>query len=158
MRNWLRRIRGAIGMGFIWAAAWFAVGFVPRWVLGVESDLPFPLLFGALGFIAGVTFSGLLVLTEGRRRFDQMSLPRFAAWGAAGGLLLSALFVRGASLGWGQVLAISTTFGIACAVCASGSLAVARRAVRRELPDSAGQTVGPELTAHEKAHLPGGGD
>ena len=132
MRKWLRRIRGAIGMGFTWAAAWFAVGFVPRWVFGVYSDLPFPLLFGALGFMAGVTFSGLLVLTEGRRRFDQMSLPRFAGWGAMGGLLLSALFVRGASLGWGEVLAISTAFALACAVCATGSLAVARRAVRRE--------------------------
>src|SRR5215475_7063492 len=109
MRKWLRRIRGAIGMGFIWAAAWFSVGFVPRWVLGIESDLPFPFLFGGLGFIAGVTFSGLLALTEGRREFHQMSLLRFAGWGAVGGLLLSALFVRGASYGWGEVLAISTT-------------------------------------------------
>jgi hypothetical protein len=140
-------------MGFIWAAAWFAVGFVPRWVFGINSDLPFPLLFGGLGFIAGVTFSGLLVLTEGRRRFDQMSLPRFAGWGAMGGLLLSALFVRGASLGAGQVLAISTTFGLACAVCASGSLAVARRAVRRGLPDSRGDTAEAELTDHEKRKL-----
>ncbi len=65
MRNWLQRIRGAIGMGFTWAAAWFAAGFVPRWVFGINSDLPFPLLFGGLGFIAGATFSGLLVLTEG---------------------------------------------------------------------------------------------
>src|SRR5215510_9485365 len=99
MRSLLRRIRGAIGMGFTWASAWFAVGFIPRWVLGRESDLPFPLLFGGLGFIAGVTFSGLLMLTEGRRRLDQMSLPRFAGWGALGGLLISALFVRGAHYG-----------------------------------------------------------
>jgi hypothetical protein len=158
MRTWLRRIRGAIGMGFTWAAAWFAVGFVPRWVFGVYSDLPFPLLFGALGFIAGVTFSGLLVLTEGRRRFDQMSLPRFAGWGAMGGLLLSALFVRGTSLGWGEVLAISTTFAVACAVCAAGSLALARRAVRRELPDSRGDTAEAELTDRETRNLRGGGD
>jgi hypothetical protein len=158
MRKWLRRIRGAIGMGVTWAAAWFAVGFVPRWVFGINADLPFPLLFGALGFIAGVIFSGLLVLTEGGRRLDQMSLPRFAGWGAMGGLLLSALFVRGASLGWGEVLAISTTFALACAVSASGSLAVARRAVRRELPDSRGDTTEAELTDLEKRNLLGGGD
>lgn len=91
MRKWLRPIRGAIGMGFIWAAAWFAVGSVPRWVLGINADVPFPLLFGVLGFIAGVAFSGILVLTEGRRSLDQMSLPRFAGWGAMGGLLLSVL-------------------------------------------------------------------
>ena len=158
MRKWLRRIRGAIGMGFTWAAAWFAAGFVPRWVLGFNADLPFPLLFGVLGFIAGVTFSGLLVLTEGRRSFDQMSLPRFAGWGAMGGLLLGALFVRGASLGWGEVLAIPTTFALACAVCASGSLALARRPVRRELPDSREDTSSTELTDHEKRKLHGGGD
>ena len=158
MRKWLRRIRGAIGVGFTWAAAWFAVGFVPRWVFGINADLPFPLLFGALGFIAGVIFSGLLVLTEGRRKLDQISLPRFAGWGAVGGLLLSALFVRGASLGWGEVLAISTTFSIACAVSASGSLAVARRAVRRELPESRGDTTEAELTDPEKRNLLGGGD
>jgi len=140
MRKWLRRIRGALGMGFTWAAAWFAVGSVPRWVFGVSTDLPLPLLFGALGFIAGVTFSGLLVLTEGRRRLDQLSLPRVAGWGAIGGVLLSALFVSGASLGWGEVLAISATFALASAVSASGSLALARRAVRRELPASRGQS------------------
>ncbi len=91
MRKWLRRIRGALGMGFTWAPAWFAVGFVPRWLFGVSTDLPLPLLFGALGFIGGVTFSGVLVLTEGRRRFDQLSLPHVAGWGAIGGVLLSAL-------------------------------------------------------------------
>jgi hypothetical protein len=142
MGKWLRRIRGAIGMGFTWAAAWSAVGFVPRWVFGIESDLPFPLLFGALGFIAGGTFSGILMLTESRRRLDQLSLPRFAAWGAIGGLLLSALFVRGASYGLGEVLAITTTFAVACAVSAAGSLAIARRAVRRELPDQKRNLLG----------------
>jgi hypothetical protein len=143
MRKWLRHIRGAIGMGVTWAAALFVVGFVPRWVFGFNADVPFPLVFGVLGFIAGVIFSGLLVLTEGRRRFDEVSLPRFAAWGATGGLLLSALFVRGAALGWGEVLTISTTFAVASAACAVGSLAVARRAVRRELPDrrDAGQKL-----------------
>jgi len=141
-------------MGFTWAAAWFSVGFVPRWVFGIESDLPFPLLFGGLGFIAGVTFSGLLVLTEGRRRFDQMSLRRFAAWGAIGGLLLSALFVRGASYGWSQVLAISATFALACAVCASGSLALARRTTRGELPDTRDDTAKAELTDNERRKLP----
>jgi hypothetical protein len=141
MRNWLRRVRGAIGMGFTWAAAWSAVGSVPRWVFGFNTDAPLPLVFGVFGFAAGVTFAVLLALTAGERRFDQMSLPRFAGWGAVGGLLLSALFAGAASLGWGEVLAVAPTFALACALCASGSLAVARRAERRELPTSGG---GPE--------------
>ena len=158
MRKWLGRIRGAIGMGFTWAAAWFAAGLVPRWVFGFNADVPFPLVFGVLGFIAGVIFSAFLALTEGRRRFDQMSLPRFAGWGAAGGLLLSAVFAKAASLDWGDVLVIAPTFALASAVCASGSLAVARRAVRRELPDIRGDAAEAELTDHEKRRLLRGGE
>jgi hypothetical protein len=153
MGKWLRRIRGAIGMGFTWAAVWFTAGLVPRWVFGFNADVPFPLVFGVLGFIAGVTFSGLLVLTEGRRKFDQMSLPRFAGWGAMSGLLLSALFAKIAFLGAGDVLAIAPTFALACAVCASGSLALARRAETRELPDIRANAAKGDLTDHEKREL-----
>jgi hypothetical protein len=157
MRTWLRRIRGAIGMGVMWAAAWSAVGSVPRWVFGVNTDAPLPLVFGLFGFIAGVVFSAVLALTERRRRFDQMSLPRFAGWGAMSGLLLSALFAKALSLGWGDVLALAPTLAVASAVCASGSLALAQRAVRRELPDSRGNNAEAELTDHEKGKLLGGG-
>jgi hypothetical protein len=140
-------------MGFIWAAAWFAAGLVPRWVFGFNADVPFPLVFGVLGFIAGVIFSGLLMLTEGRRGFEEMTLPRFAAWGAVAGLLLSAIFTRIASLGFGEVLAIAPTFAVASAICASGSLALARRAGMRELPDIRGDIAEAELTDHEKRKL-----
>ena len=153
MSNWGRRIRGAIGMGFTWGAVWASAGIVLAVVTGFKADAPFPLIFGVLGFIAGVIFSAFLALTEGRRRFDQMSLPRFAGWGATGGLLLSALFARAASLDWGDVLAIAPTFALASAVCASGSLAVARRAARRELPDIRGDTAEAELTDVEKQKL-----
>jgi len=133
MRTWVRRLRGAIGTGVTWAAAWSAAGIVPRWVFGVETDAPLPLVFGLFGFVAGVIFAGLLAMTERRRTFDQMSLSRFAAWGATGGLLLSALFARAASLGRRDLLALATTLAVASAVCASASLALARRAARREL-------------------------
>ena len=156
MRKWLRRIRGAIGMGFTWGAACSVVGGAPRWLFGINTDVPIPLVFGVFGFFAGVTFSALLALTEGRRSFDQMSLPRFAGWGAIGGLLLSALFAKAASLGWGDVLVVAPTFALASAVCASGSLALARRAVRRELPDSRGDMAEAELTDHETRKLRGG--
>ena len=153
MRKSLRRIRGAIGMGLTWGAAWCAAGIMLAVVTRFKADAPFPLIFGVLGFIAGVIFSAILALTEGRRRFDQMSLPRFAVWGATGGLLLSAVFAKAASLGWGDVLAIAPTFAVACAVCASGSLAVARRAGPRELPDIRGDITAAELTDHETRKL-----
>lgn len=153
MGKWLRRIRGAIGMGLIWAVALSAVGSVPRWVFGVETDVPIPLVFGVFGLIAGVTFSALLALTESRRRFDQLSIRRFAGWGAVSGLVLSALWANAVSLRWGEVLAIAPTFALACAVCASVSLAVARRAVWRELPDTREDTAEAELVDHEKRRL-----
>jgi len=145
-------------MGVMWAAAWFAAGTVPRWVFGVNTDAPLPLVFGLFGFLAGVVFSAVLALTAGRRRFDQMSLPRFALWGAMGGLLLSALFAKAGSLGWGDVLALAPTLAVASAVSAVGSLAMARRAVRQDLPDNRGSTAEVELTDHEKRKLLGGGN
>ena len=78
MKHWVRRIRGAIGVGLIWAAAWFVAGTLLAQVPGFSSDLPFPLLFAPLGFVTGIIFSGILVAIEGRRRFDRMSLSRFA--------------------------------------------------------------------------------
>jgi hypothetical protein len=158
MQTWLRRIRGAIGMGFTWGVAWAAAGTVLTMVTRFQADAPFALVFGVLGFIAGIIFSALLALIEGGRPLDQMSLPRFAGWGAMGGLLLSAFFARAASLDWGDVLTVTPTFALACAVCASGSLAIARRAVRRDLPDSRGETAEAILANHEKRKLFGNGD
>ena len=140
MQKWLRRIRGAIGIGLIWGAVWSGVGTLPRWVFGVETDVPIPLVLGVLGFLAGLVFSSLLAVTEGRRGLDQLSLPRFAGWGAAGGLLLSVLFAAATSLGLRDVLALAPTLAIASAVSAAGSLVVAKRAERRELTESANET------------------
>ncbi len=135
MKKWLRRIRGAIGIGLTWAAAWFGAGLILLLVVGVgAADVPFPLFFGLLGFLAGVTFSGVLGIVEGRRRFDQMSLPRFAVWGGVGALLLSGIFVLAAGLG-GEILILGPVFALSGAGCAAGSLALARMAEDRELLD-----------------------
>lgn len=142
MKKWLRRIRGAIGMGLTWAAAWGVAGTITMLgfllVTGSRPDAPFPLMFGVFGFVAGVIFSGVLGLVEGRRRFDQMSLPRFAAWGAIGGFLLSATFVLAVSLAgdpaflW-YLVVVGPVFAVAAAGSAAGSLALARRAQDRAL-------------------------
>ena len=102
-----------------------------------SPDAPFPLMFSAFGFVAGVIFSGVLGVVEGRRRFDQMSLPRFAAWGATGGFLLSATFVLAVSLAGDpaflrNLVVVGPVFALAGAGSAAGSLALARRARDRE--------------------------
>jgi hypothetical protein len=151
-KSW-RRIRAAIGMGLTWGAAWFGAGSLLARVPGFYSDLPFALLFAPLGFVTGVIFSGILVGIEGRRGFDRVSLSRFAWWGAVSGLLLTGIFVvgaalRGASL-WGEFLVFGPPLTIASAVCAAGSLAVARRAERRELSGPGGDPAEAELTEDE---------
>ena len=132
MKKWPRRVRGMIGMGLIWAMVWCGAGLIM--LLGIflvgapGADVPFPLGFGLLGFCAGVTFSGILGVIEGRRRFDQMSLPRFGVLGGVGGLLLAGVFVLVTDLGWGVLVVLGPVFGLSGAGCATGSLALARMA------------------------------
>ena len=66
--------------------------------------------FATMGFVGGTMFSTILGIAEGRRRFDQMSLPRFAGWGAVGGLLLSAyLWITGLDVGGALLVTGLTT-------------------------------------------------
>ena len=156
--TWLRRIRGAIGMGLTSAIAWFGAGVMLLLIVGVgAADVPFPLGFGLLGFLAGITFSGVLGIVEGRRRFDQMSLPRFAAWGGVGGLLLSAIFVWAAALGGDTFLVLGPVFALSGAGSAAGSLALARMAEDRALLDAGEDLAEVGLTADEAQELLGGG-
>jgi hypothetical protein len=158
MKRWSRRIRGAIGMGLIWGLAWFGAGMLLLLIVGFgAADVPFPLGFGLLGFLAGVTFSAVLVLVEGRRRFDQLSLPRFAGWGAVGGLAFAAVFVPVASLGLDSLVGLGSVFALAGAACAAGSLALARIAERRESPDATLDRSEIGLTEDEVRELLGGG-
>ena len=131
MGGLLRRVRGAVGMGLTWGAAWFVAGMGLLLVVGPDAaDVPFPLGFGFLGFLAGCTFSVVLALTEGHCGFQRMSLPRFTGWGAVGGLLLSVVFVLLALRGdvWGGLAVLCPVFTLAGAVSAAGTLALARMA------------------------------
>jgi hypothetical protein len=162
MKKWGRRIRAALRMGLTWGAAWFGAGILLARVPGFYSDLPFALLFAPLGFLTGIIFSGILVVIAGRRRFDRMSLSRFAGWGAVSGLLLSGIFVVGAAVRgdslWGEFLVFGPALAMASAVCAAGSLAVARRAEKGVLGGPSEDLAEAELTADERRELLGRGD
>lgn len=162
MTKWGRRIRAALGMGLTWAAAWFVAGTLLARVPGFSSDLPFALLFAPLGFVTGIIFSGTLVGIENRRSVDRMSLARFAAWGGVSGLLLSGIFVVGAALRggsvWGEFVVFGPALAAASAVCAAGSLALARRADRRELRGASGDLAEADLTEDKKRELLGHGE
>ena len=157
MRKWLRRIRGAVGMGLIWAVAWF--GFGPILLAGTSlADLLFEsAVLGAYGFVGGIVFSGVLGLVERRRRFDEMSLPRFAAWGALGGL--SVQIVMWLTFPWAATLGDFLSFSIPLALLgagsSAGSLALARRADDKELLEAGADVADAGLTEEETRELLG---
>jgi hypothetical protein len=171
MKKWLRRIRAALGMGLTWAVAWAPVGLLLGLVLGGNSRTPDELPvddwlmpLAALGFLGGAIFSTVLRIAERRRRFDELSLPRFGAWGALGGVVLGVLAVAAWHLdaGFGPVLwlraaVIVGSATLLSAVSASGSLALARMAEERELLDAGGHVAEVGLPEGEAQELPGGG-
>lgn len=155
---WLRRIRGAIGMGLTWALGWALTGlligvaskltpFLPWDVFFEVFDAPLPAM-AVPGFFGGVFFSIVLGVAGRGRRFRDLSLPRFTAWGAVGGLLLSlfpaALVAAGlASVNpgyslWQITATISGPLILLSAASAAGYLKVAKAAEKR-LPAPASQ-------------------
>lgn len=146
--SWLSRIRGAIGMGVTWAIGWAIAGIL----VGVSSrllpflpwdrffevfDAPLPAL-AIPGFFSGVFFSIVLGVAARRRRFSELSVPLFAALGAAGGLLLSLFPVALIAVGlasvhegknvWYGLAVVSGPFILLSAASAAVTLLVARKA------------------------------
>lgn len=135
MPRWLRRVRSTVVMGVIWAIGWgFIGGGVMETIVdphGRIADI-WPAVLGIPGFFGGVIFSVVFAIAERRRRFDELSLPRFGAWGAVAGALLSVPAIAAFGLGAG-IIAPLTILG---AASASGTLALARRANDRRLIDA----------------------
>ena len=83
MKKWLRRIRGAVLMGLTWAVVWALVAVLIGMIVDPDGSMDeMWVAIGAYpGFIGGVMFSAVLGIAARRRRFDELSLPRFGAWG-----------------------------------------------------------------------------
>ena len=130
MKKWLKRLRAALGLSLIWALGWGLVGgFVMEAFVdphGRIADM-WPQGLAMTGFLGGLIFSAVLWMTEGRRRFDELSLPRVGAWGAVSGALL---VLTGVALGlnlW-PAIALLGPVTLLSAASATGSLALARKA------------------------------
>jgi len=165
MKKWLRRIRGAIGMGLTWAAGWAPVGAITGWLTAVFLGFPsgvvtanYAVMFGVLGFVGGTIFSTVLSLAEGRRSFNQLSLPRFIAWGASGGFLLGGLAVTAGLLGAGLTIlgaAITGASTLLGAGSAAGTLVIARAAPSQALLKEGDEVAHAGLTGDAARQLLG---
>ena len=146
MTGWLRRIRGAVVVGLMWAIGWgFVGGAVMEGIVdphGRIADI-WPAVLGIPGFFGGILFSAVLAIVERRRRFDELSLPRIGVWGAVAGALLALPGIAVLGLGAGIIVPL-TLLG---AISASGSLALARRG---EVPPPLGAGIEEDTVVRER--------
>jgi len=138
MPRWLRVIRGMVGTGLTFAAGVGVVASIilvlPTWLLlGGDSGremLVMVIKSSIWAFPIGVAFSGVLAITARGRHFDKLSLPRFAALGAGGGLLLFAVLGVNAWHAWSvsDAIANATLLVLLGGGSATATLMLARRA------------------------------
>lgn len=143
----LRRLRGVIGNGLVWATAWVLGRLV---LTGVAVLMPgasapvwrlFPLMVMAnatVGFINGVMFSVVFSLLNRRRTLSEIQSGRTAWLGLGVGVALpGALLAVAAALNVvapiGSLLMSMVFGGCLGTTTAVGSVRLARSAVRREL-------------------------
>jgi hypothetical protein len=163
MTKWLRRVRGAVVMGLTWAVVWAPVGVLIGMIVDPDGSMDEPwVAVGALpGFLGGVAFAAVLGVVGRRRRFDELSLPRFTAWGAAAGLLVGGSWVVLALASdpprWLLNVLVVGSLTLLSAVSAAGSLALARMAEQREPPGAGADAAEAGLTEGEARGLVGPG-
>ncbi len=149
----MRRLRGALGVGLVWAIGWGLVAaglaFVETWgqlstrffsAWFLQGFMVQVLLGGLFGFASGVLFAIVLAALSRASWFKARSIWPFVAAGGLGmagtemlyiAIRAGYLFARsgvavGIALGW---------FGLLGAVSSMATLAIVRHADRRALPD-----------------------
>lgn len=131
MRKILRRLRGILGTGLVWATGWVGANALLCLVSGVPLQYLLPLSVTAFfqGFVAGGAFATILSVAERKHTLKELSLRRVALWGGIGGMLIvlpaiPALLSMG--LGVGRLFLPLVVDGLIGAGFASGSVALAR--------------------------------
>ena len=143
--NFLRRIRGLLGVGITWGMLWAGIGAGIGFVVGLVNPgawaISNPIIvwavgMGAYGVVSGVGFGALLSLGEGRKRLRELSLKRVALWGVLGSALVPLLFLgffdAGTTLA--DIIGAMVTTAALGGTFAPGAVAIARRAELAE-PD-----------------------
>lgn len=139
MKKWLRRIRGAVGMGLTWALVWAPVAVLIGIAIDPDGSMDemWPAIGAFPGFLGGVVFSVVLAIAARRRRLEELSIARVAAWGAAAGFVVGVLpFTIGEPTSalpvWLLATVVIGSITVLSGLSAAGTLAIARMGVRRE--------------------------
>jgi hypothetical protein len=150
MSSWVRRLRGALGVGLTWFIGWGALMYALATVIGIvdpsqidqgEEPWRLGLLVGTVGFVSGTVFAAVLASAERRRSVQDLSLGRAALWGTIGGAALPLLTTMNDT-----VLVNTIPLGV---LFSTATVAIARRAALREArePDSLPAGPAPRLKA-----------
>lgn len=132
MNRLLRKLLGVLGIGLSWGMVWAALFAALGLIIGIvrpqdidpgESPVVFSGIGLLVGFVSGAVFGIILSLAENRKSIRDLGLIRVAIWG----IVASAAWPLLTTVDDGMVV-ILCPLG---AVCASASVAIARRA---ELP------------------------
>lgn len=140
MKKWLRRVRGAVGLGITWALCWAPVAVLIGFIVDPDGSLDemWPAIGAYPGFLGGVIFSIVLGIAARHRRLDELSVRGTAAWGALAGLIVGTLPFLIGEPGTERVWLLATvvigTITTLSAASAAASLALAQRAERRAIP------------------------
>lgn len=157
MKKWLRRVRGAVGLGITWALCWAPVAVLIGFIVDPDNSMDemWPAIGAYPGFLGGVVFSIVLGVAARHRRLDELSVPRTAAWGALAGVIVGALpFLIGDATTdrvWLLATVVIGTITALSAASAAGSLALAQRAERRAVSSRA---TAPSLVGEGQPGVP----
>jgi hypothetical protein len=140
VKQWVRRVRGALAMGVVWAMIWAPVAVLIGLIMDPDgsSDEMWPVIGAYPGFIGGVVFSVVLSIAARDRRFEELSVARFAGWGALAGAIVGSIpFTIGDPTSavplWFLAGTVIGSITLLSSLSAAGSLMLARRAERRQL-------------------------
>lgn len=166
MKTFLRRLRGIGGIALTWSLIWAGLGaaiVIGRLVLYgspfvvtrpaiLTTALTVAAVYGIYGFEVGMLFGSVLALAERRRTIEQLNAWRIAGWGAVAGaavpLATTALVLLSGGGRFADTVSTSIIAASLGAMCASGTLKIARAGSSERLRGPMG----------DQGRIPGGGE
>ena len=95
LREFLKRLRGALGIGTLWGSIWFGGAVAILALFGPSGvNLGMALRFGFTGFMAGTAFGGALVWLYRNKEISDIGAAGFVLLGA----VVAGLFFPGSPL------------------------------------------------------------